>query len=116
VQWYARAFLSEAGSAACTVATLPAAEPAVADVRTAFPSLTRRLVEVNASHVLQLKLECEGVHEGPWRGFILPTGRYVLFEERHVIAIRDGRVDTDFVAFDFGSILRQICVGNDRCR
>jgi predicted ester cyclase len=96
------------------VAKLPAAlDPAVADVRTAFPGLIRRLVEVNASERLALKLECEGVHEGPWRGIICPTGRYVLFEERHILAIRDGRVDTDFVAFDYGSILRQICVGNN---
>jgi hypothetical protein len=114
---YARAFLSEGGSTGCTLATLHAApEAAVADVRTAFPGLTRRLVEVNAGDRLLLKLECEGVHEGPWRGFISPTGRYVLFEERHVIAIRDGRVDTDFVAFDFGSILRQICTGSGRRR
>lgn len=96
----------------CGLAGRPRATNAhelVADLRGAFPRLVRRLVAMHSGEQVTLRLECEGTHEGRWRGLVCATRRYVTFEEHHTLTLRGSRVAGDDVAFDLASILRQLC-------
>ncbi len=110
VRWYLRNFLS-GNWHGTRVTVAPPDEPGrlIGDVRTAFPGVIRRLVEVQDGERLAFGLECEAVHEGTWRGIVRPTARYVVFEERHSLEFRGGRVHADRVAVDSATILRQLC-------
>jgi hypothetical protein len=110
VRWYLRNFLfGKWPGTRVTVALPDAPDRLISDVRTAFPGVIRRLVEVQDGDRLAFGLECEALHEGVWRGIVRPTGRYVVFEERHSIELRDGRVCVDHATLDASAILRQLC-------
>jgi predicted ester cyclase len=97
-------------ASAVAAASRPAhATELVADVRGAFRTLVRRLVAMHCGEQITLRFECEGTHDGSWRGLVCATGRYVTFEEHHALTLRGARVASDDVAFDLASILRQVC-------
>ena len=73
-------------------------------LRAAFPGLVRRLAWVDVSSIC---IECEGVHDGAFFDFMLPTRRRVRFDEIHEIALHGGVVE-DRVSIDFRSIIRQL--------
>jgi SnoaL-like polyketide cyclase len=101
------------GLAACATGPSPPrdATELVVDLRCAFPTLARRLVDLGVASPerLVLRFECEGAHDGPWRGLVCATRRYVVFEERHELTLDGRRVASDEVFVDLAAITRQLC-------
>jgi hypothetical protein len=83
--------------------------PDAACLSIAFPRLVRRVTVVVVGEPIAVRLECEGLHEGMWRGIICPTRRRVTFEEQHEIVVKDGRVVSDRMTLDLQAMLTQLC-------
>lgn len=80
-----------------------------ASLSIAFPRLVRRVTAVVSGQPIAVRLECEGLHEGMWRGIICPTRRQVTFEEQHEIVAEDGRIVSDRITLDLQAMLTQLC-------
>lgn len=81
-------------------------------LRAAFPNLVRRLASIDGADPLVVRVTCEGAHDGPFFGFMLPTNRRIRFDELHHLTLaRDGAADVR-VAIDFRAIVRQLAGGS----
>jgi predicted ester cyclase len=74
----------------------------------AFPVLE---LSVTLIHRLEVHIECDGAHDGPFFDFMLATGRHVRFAERHMLQISGDRVVVDKVTIDLRAIIRQLAHG-----
>jgi predicted ester cyclase len=78
-------------------------------LRAAFPALVRRLAAVDvAGDRVEIRIACEGTHDGAFFGLMTPTGRRVRFEERHVLAHAGDRVVVDRLELDLRAVVRQL--------
>ena len=78
-------------------------------LRAAFPALVRRVAAVEvAGDRVEIRIACEGNHDGAFFGLMTPTGRRVRFEEVHVLVVAHDRVIADRLALDLRAIVRQL--------
>lgn len=88
-----------------------------AALRAAFPDLTRTLAALDApgagaGATLGVRIACEGTHDAPFHGFMLPTRRRVRFDELHLITLdATGAPACDRVAIDLRGIVRRLVGG-----
>lgn len=79
----------------------------------AFPGLVRTLVAIErGDDRLEVRIACEGAHDGPFFDFMLATGRAVRFVEIHRLQVRAGRIVEDQIAIDLRAIIRQLATVN----
>ena len=120
MRWHVGAFPGGATRLACASRiawlvqpNLPGIRMDITEIATrlaiAFPRLLRRVTSVTASIPTVVRIECEGVHEGMWGDVIYPTWRRVVFEEKHEIVARGGRILCDEITIDVPSIMNQLC-------
>ena len=83
--------------------------PDAASLSIAFPRLVRRVTAVVLGGPIAVRLECDGLHEGMWRGIICPTRRRATFEEQHEIVAKHGRIVSDRITLDLHAMLTQLC-------
>jgi hypothetical protein len=75
-----------------------------ARLRAAFPGLARRVTAIErASGAIEIRVACEGAHDGEFYGFLRASGRRVRFDERHVVSGARHRI-----AIDLRAIVRQM--------
>ena len=102
------AFLTRATDVAIAADDLPPAfvrdlEGGGTRLRAAFPRLARRVTAIeDARGAIEIRVACEGDHDGDFYGFLRPSGRRVRFAERHVIA------GEHRIAIDLRAIVRQM--------
>ncbi len=79
-----------------------------AQLRAAFPGLARRVTAIEPGHgAIEIRVACEGDHDGDFYGFLRASGRRVRFDERHELAMR-GRSIAHRISIDLRAIVRQM--------
>jgi len=81
-------------------------------LRAAFPDLVREVVAIEGTDRIVVRIACDGIHAGPFFGFMRATGRHARFTETHVMELRDGRGLVDQVTIDIRSIIRQLATAS----
>jgi hypothetical protein len=84
-------------------------------LRAAFPGLARRVtaIELRGARAIEIRVSCEGDHDGDFYGFLRATGRRVRFDERHELVLRDDAV-AHRIAIDLRAIVRQLRTSTPR--
>jgi hypothetical protein len=80
-----------------------------ARLRAAFPRLARRVTAIEGVAPVEIRISCEGDHDGEFYGFLRASGRTVRFVERHLVIMQRGTV-AHRVAIDLRAIVRQLKV------
>jgi SnoaL-like polyketide cyclase len=78
-------------------------------LRAAFPGLARRVVAIEGRDRdrIEIRIACEGAHDGDFYGFLRASGRRVRFDERHELVVRGGAI-AHRIAIDLRAIVRQM--------
>ena len=78
-------------------------------LRAAFPGLARRVtaIEAHGARAIEIRVSCEGAHDGDFYGFLRASGRRVRFDERHELVLRDDAI-AHRIAIDLRAIVRQM--------
>lgn len=76
-------------------------------LRAALPDLVRTLTRIDGPAPLSIEILCEGTHDAPFFGFLLPTRRRVRFHEVHQLVLGDHLLE-DRVSIDVRAIVRQL--------
>ena len=78
-------------------------------LRAAFPGLARRVIaiEPRGPRAVEIRVSCEGDHDGDFYGFLRASGRHVRFDERHELVVRDDAI-AHRIAIDVRAIVRQL--------
>ena len=77
-------------------------------LRAAFPGLARRIAAIDGRDRIEIRVACEGAHDGEFYGFLRPTGRRVRFDEVLELIVRGGAIAAHRVAIDLRAIVRQL--------
>jgi hypothetical protein len=82
-------------------------------LRAAFPALARRMIAIERGSPsgpsgIEIRIACEGDHDGDFYGLLRPSGRHVRFDEKHELLVRGEEVAAHRVGIDLRAIVRQL--------